>query len=681
MTTALVLARTILALVLLIAGAAKLASPSRTRLTLQDFGIPARLVAALAWLLPLSELGLGAALVPAVTARWAAAGALVLFSLFLAGILWNLSRGRRPDCGCFGQFHAAPIGRGLVIRNLGLGAMAGTIVALPAPLWDASLPVWLSGLTRGEGLALLLALAATGLAAVDAWLLSNLVRQNGRLLLRLDALEARLEDEMSSPAPLPPIARTEELRVGLPIGERAPEFALPDLDGTIVSLEDLRALGHRLLLLFMDPGCGPCLALMPQVARWKREFGEALTIAVLSRGTTEANRARIAGRDVGPVLLQAADEVAARYQARGTPAAVLVDGRGRVASPVAQGAGAIRRLVAAAPEQRALTAALSPQGAVLPSPALAGLILLIATTLLTAAATPRAPTNGSLTGSLEVYDGIGWRTWWRSDSAPEVWREPMPLIHGATSWKAVARGAEVGELVISGGSLALRTRIVLARFDPRWYRLELVTPPSQAPGGSTWTIDSANPGAVFAFNAGQFTESHAWGWLVRDGRELQAPSGGPLSMAVLVTSEGEHRFVSIETLDAVRRSGVAREALQSFPALLVEDGRVPWQLRGAGAAVKLGHRDIRLSLCALRDGRILVALTRFDNLGRVFGSLPIGLTLDETVAIMGALGCRRAVSLDGGLSAQLLARPHDGAVLRWAGNRRVPLGIEVRPVP
>jgi hypothetical protein len=44
-------------------------------------------------------------------------------------------------------------------------------------------------------------------------------------------------------------------------------------------------------------------------------------------------------------------------------------------------------------------------------------------------------------------------------------------------------------------------------------------------------------------------------------------------------------------------------------------------------------------------------------------------------AVMGALGARRAVLLDGGLSAQLLVRDAAGDVRRWPGLRQVPLGL------
>jgi hypothetical protein len=44
-------------------------------------------------------------------------------------------------------------------------------------------------------------------------------------------------------------------------------------------------------------------------------------------------------------------------------------------------------------------------------------------------------------------------------------------------------------------------------------------------------------------------------------------------------------------------------------------------------------------------------------------------------AVMGALGCRRAVALDGGVSAQLLIKDEAGERHLWRGVRRVPLGL------
>ncbi|MDF1506540.1 phosphodiester glycosidase family protein, partial [Roseisolibacter sp. H3M3-2] len=81
--------------------------------------------------------------------------------------------------------------------------------------------------------------------------------------------------------------------------------------------------------------------------------------------------------------------------------------------------------------------------------------------------------------------------------------------------------------------------------------------------------------------------------------------------------------------------------------------------------------DARLALGTLADGRALLALTRVPGAG----AAPYGPTVPEMAAVMGGLGARDAVLLDGGLSAQLLVRDAAGRARRWAGLRRVPLGL------
>src|SRR5690242_12665316 len=102
------LARVVLALIFVVAGLAKLADLAGSQQALRDFGVPAKLSRPLGVLLPLAELVVAVALLPAVSAWWAALGALALLLLFVAGIGYNLARGRAPDCHCFGQLHSAP---------------------------------------------------------------------------------------------------------------------------------------------------------------------------------------------------------------------------------------------------------------------------------------------------------------------------------------------------------------------------------------------------------------------------------------------------------------------------------------------------------------------------------------------------------------------------------------------
>jgi hypothetical protein len=133
-------------------------------------------------MLPLSELAVAALLVPASTARAGAIAGLALLIVFCAAISRLLARGERPDCGCLGHVHSAPVGPGTLVRNSALGAVAAAI-AVAGP-----------GATLGDALAAIdtspLALAVAVAFIGQAWLSWQLLRQHGRLIARLRALEA-----------------------------------------------------------------------------------------------------------------------------------------------------------------------------------------------------------------------------------------------------------------------------------------------------------------------------------------------------------------------------------------------------------------------------------------------------------------------------------------------------------
>src|SRR5207302_8314177 len=87
---------------------------------------------------------------------------------------------------------------------------------------------------------------------VGVWLGWQLLRQNGRMLLRLDELEKRLDTlELGEP----------EAPSGLPLGSPAPDFELPNLAGERVTLAQLR--GQPVLLIFFNPACGFCREMAP----------------------------------------------------------------------------------------------------------------------------------------------------------------------------------------------------------------------------------------------------------------------------------------------------------------------------------------------------------------------------------------------------------------------------------
>ncbi len=231
------------------------------------------------------------------------------------------------------------------------------------------------------------------------WLGWQLLRQNGRILLRLDELERRLDefefDESTSgqreqvltgnseiqdskseinqslvtPAATSrfsnrSLAQSRIKRDGLKAGTPAPDFRLPRLDDGELSLAELR--GRRVLLVFSDPHCGPCQLLAPQLEKFHRENvtkarspsprpsppgeGElppAVEVVMISRGEPKENRLKVKEHGLSfPVVLQQRWEISRLYAMFATPVAYLIDEAGVVVRDVAVGVEAILDLMA-----------------------------------------------------------------------------------------------------------------------------------------------------------------------------------------------------------------------------------------------------------------------------------------------------------------------------------------------
>jgi peroxiredoxin/uncharacterized membrane protein YphA (DoxX/SURF4 family) len=338
MDAALVIARLLLACVFALAGIAKLLDRDGSRKAAAGFGVPDRLAGVVGILLPLAELATAVALLPAATA------ALALLLLFVVAIAANLARGRQPDCHCFGQIHSEPAGPATLIRNGVLAAVAGLVVAQGPSGGGPEVLAWVGG-AADAGWAGPVALLAVALAAVEGFVLYQLLLQNGRLMLRLEEVEARIDAYDEAEAALE--GEDEDEDEGLPADQPAPAFALSGVHGETLTLDALRAPGKPVLLVFSDPGCGPCGALLPKIAEWQREHSGVLTIAVISRGSAADNRARSTEHGLSHVLLQRDREVANAYNVAGTPSAVLVRADGMLDGKPSAGSAAIEARVAA----------------------------------------------------------------------------------------------------------------------------------------------------------------------------------------------------------------------------------------------------------------------------------------------------------------------------------------------
>ena len=204
-------------------------------------------------------------------------------------------------------------------------------------------------------MALFSAAVAFVVAGFTCWFCFQLLRQNGRILSRLDSLEATVGHLAARPPAAAEgndsqqsgnsLAKSRLRRDGLPRGAAAPEFRIPRLGGGHVSLGEFK--GREVLLVFSDPQCGPCDALAPRLERLNRS--REVQVVMVSRGDAAANQDKVNRYGLTfPVGLQGHWEISRLYGMFATPIAFLIDAHGIVSAPVARGPDAIMDLLSRA---------------------------------------------------------------------------------------------------------------------------------------------------------------------------------------------------------------------------------------------------------------------------------------------------------------------------------------------
>ena len=165
------------------------------------------------------------------------------------------------------------------------------------------------------------------LILVSLWAgLYQIVKQQGRILLRLERLEEQRPAESPSAEP-----------AGLPVGTPFPAFDFPDLSGQHKELGQWRS--KVVLLVHWSPGCGFCEMIAGQLAGLQQDLRKQdIQLLLLAHG--EAARNRELAQEHGlscPILLLDGQPPCAPFENTGTPVAYLLDRDGRVARPLAVG--------------------------------------------------------------------------------------------------------------------------------------------------------------------------------------------------------------------------------------------------------------------------------------------------------------------------------------------------------
>ena len=149
-----------------------------------------------------------------------------------------------------------------------------------------------------------------------AWLLVQVLRQQGRLLLRIEALE-RPTGALRRPRAISP--------------RRAPPATVPALPAAGSEGRRARGLDTRVLLVHWSPECGFCREIAADLAGLQGSAAAKTELVLVSYGSPESNRALLEAH--GLARPSADGETIQGFARMGTPAAYLLDDRHRIAKP------------------------------------------------------------------------------------------------------------------------------------------------------------------------------------------------------------------------------------------------------------------------------------------------------------------------------------------------------------
>jgi peroxiredoxin len=199
------------------------------------------------------------------------------------------------------------------------------------------------------------------LVVVGGWMVVQLIKQNGRILIQMEMLDQKLTQLLPRAPVKPPT---------LAAGSVAPDFELPDVDGVVKRMADFR--GQRLLMVFFNPNCGFCMQMGDALAELSTDARAGVPrLVLICSGEPELIKTTIADFEIrGPVLIQKATEVSEAYRANSTPSGYLIDESGKIVTERVIGAEPLLKIAepVGPADEKANGAVVAVNGVAIPHP-------------------------------------------------------------------------------------------------------------------------------------------------------------------------------------------------------------------------------------------------------------------------------------------------------------------------
>lgn len=320
-----------LSMLFLIAGAAKILTIDRWRLSLREFTPRVLWRPFFVWLVPITELWIaGTLLVP----RWsdfASVMAASTLAMFTASLFPSLMRGRAPECYCFGLAKISRISWWTVLRNGVIVCLALVVhFAPPAGVTFG----WFEAVDSESGANVGTFLIASFGAIAGVTLVVTLLR--GDESFRADQTKGGGRDStLSRPVPV------DSESLGVPIGTSVPMLnILSCCDGT-TDFESVARQNGGVMVVFTSANCSVCQGLLIELAELVSKGGRRC-LAVVSIGSGSLSKhEKPLGIDN---FCEGTREVMRALNLSIVPSGIVFGSDSRVASRVAVGPEEVRVL-------------------------------------------------------------------------------------------------------------------------------------------------------------------------------------------------------------------------------------------------------------------------------------------------------------------------------------------------